>query len=262
MTTDTTRLRAACENTARAQRDFRAADSAGSGHVAAASVLMEACADLSTHVPVILALLDEVDRLRSSLDLAYPRALQAAASLVTVESVPQSVLDDAPEVHRWVGEVADAILDLSAEQIEAYDAKVEREHAAAVAPKPEPEDAREWCWRRPSSEACQGPYATREEAIHDARHGWCEEGPIEVGRCTPPMDALDTPDADDMREHVNDILCDEGLDAHATILDEPAADAALREWFLRYVEVDGMQWIARDEETVWPDEPEEGGEHG
>ena len=123
-------------------------------------------------------------------------------------------------------------------------------------------DTREWCWRRPSSETCQGPYATREEAIHDARHGWCEEGPIEVGRCTPPMNALDTPDADDMRERVNDILCDEGLDSHAIIIDEPAADAALREWFLRYVDVDGMQWIARDEETVWPDESEEGGEHG
>lgn len=23
-----------------------------------------------------------------------------------------------------------------------------------------------------------------------------------------------------------------------------------------------LQWIARDEETVWPDESEEGGEHG
>lgn len=214
--------------------------------------------------PTVRALLDEVEGLRARLDEAYPRALQAAAGVVFRYDLSSAVLDmeDEDDVAAAMDALADDILELSAEQIEAYDAKVERDHAAAVAPKPEPEDAREWCWRRPSSEACQGPYATREEAIHDARHGWCEEGPIEVGRCTPPMDALDTPDADDMRERVNDILCDEGLDAHATILDEPAADAALREWFLRYVEVDGMQWIARDEETVWPDEPEEGGEHG
>jgi hypothetical protein len=70
MTTPHDKLRDACERTANAQVTFKAADAAGSGHVAAASVLMEACADLSTHIPTILSLLDENARLRAEREFA------------------------------------------------------------------------------------------------------------------------------------------------------------------------------------------------
>lgn len=50
-------LEAACERTAQAQRSFAEADKDGAAPVHLASALMEACADLSTHVPTILALL-------------------------------------------------------------------------------------------------------------------------------------------------------------------------------------------------------------
>ena len=74
---DLTRLETACETTARAQDAFRAADLAGSGHVAAASVLMEACADLSKHVPGILALITRL------------RAAEARTAWQPIETAPR-----------------------------------------------------------------------------------------------------------------------------------------------------------------------------
>ena len=102
------------------------------------------------------ALLDEVDRLRAIFDdagqgehnvlalvehyqemamameaderafLAYPRALQAAASVVRNADVTMAYLEpDESEILAWVDDIAEDILELSAEQIEAFDAKVE-----------------------------------------------------------------------------------------------------------------------------------------
>jgi len=88
---------------------------------------------------IILALLDEVEGLRARLDEAYPRALQAAAGVVFRYDLSSAVLDmeDEDDVAAAMDALADDILELSAEQIEAYDAKVERDHAEAVAPKTE-----------------------------------------------------------------------------------------------------------------------------
>lgn len=91
---------------------------------------------------IILALLDEVERLRAMINeagegtfnvvalldlyhtratdaderaaLAYPRALQAAADVVLNADVTMAYL----EILAWVDDVADAILDLTEEQIE------------------------------------------------------------------------------------------------------------------------------------------------
>lgn len=274
MTIDTTRLRAACESTARAQRDFRAADSAGSGHVAAAHVLMEACSDLSTHVPVILALLDEVGRLRRIFDdagqgehnvlaliehyqqmtieaderamLAYPKALQAAAAVVTSTEIPVSVLDDAPEVRRWVDDVADAIMDLSQEQIEAVD----------MAQRPAG-DTREWCWQVDMFEP-QGPFPTREDAIADARDYGLVDGCIQLGRCDRPVTGFDMVT---IVERSEEILADEGW-MDITVKAREGAEEAFDAWCERYLYCEGDPWTMDDAEVVDLDEPEEGGEHG
>ena len=122
----------------------------------------------------ILALLDEVERLDERLGLAYPRALQAAADVVldcaarwraTEESVEMHEIGDSMEV------VADRILELTEEQIDALDAQVEREHAAAVAPKPE-RPVVIWHHREDDEELPGG--CDVDEAIYYAIHaaGW------------------------------------------------------------------------------------------
>jgi hypothetical protein len=77
----------------------------------------------------VRALLDEVEGLRARLDEAYPRALQAAAGVVFRYDLSSAVLDmeDEDDVAAAMDALADDILELSAEQIEAFDAKVERE---------------------------------------------------------------------------------------------------------------------------------------
>lgn len=114
----------------------------------------------------ILALLDEVERLNDALGLAYPRALQAAADVVDRETrvVTDVVLND----------IANDILDLTEEQIEAFDAKVERDHAEAVAPKPE-RPVVIWHWRDDEEElpACDDVDEAVYNAIHAAGWGMC-----------------------------------------------------------------------------------------
>ena len=112
-------------------------------------------------------------------------------------------------------------------------------------PPPSPVDTRPWCWRKPSSETCQGPFPTREEAIHDARHGWACTEQIEVGRCTPPVLGLDIAT---LMEQAGEYLCDDGWDV--TVLSREGAEDALDEWCERYLYAKGEPWAIEDAETL------------
>lgn len=139
MTIDTTRLREDAEAVRDAgDRVVRTRDAGGPPFHAAHDDLRTAKARLYADAPpdgIILALLDEVDRLNEALGLAYPRALQTAADVVL--NADLSLFDDEASGLGWLDDVANCICDLTEEQIEAFDAKVEREHASAAAPKPE-----------------------------------------------------------------------------------------------------------------------------
>jgi hypothetical protein len=116
-----------------------------------------------------------------------------------------------------------------------------------------PRDTRPWCWRRPGNEFCEGPFDTREAAIHDARHGHAEEGLIEVGRCTPVLDAYPMIDAGSLCDMLNDNFCDMGLEGATAIVENvDEADEALRAWADKYLKVEGYEWVIADEEDVHP----------
>lgn len=116
-------------------------------------------------------------------------------------------------------------------------------------------DTRPWCWRRPGAETVEGPFDTRETAIHDARDGHAEEGLIEVGRCTPPLDAVGTVTAEDIGDMLDERFADLGLDVSAFVENVEEADEALRAWVTKYVTTDGSyEWVIADEEDVHPDE--------
>ena len=112
------------------------------------------------------ALLDEHDRLNEALGLAYPRALQAAADVVL--NADLSLFDDEASGLGWLDDVANCILELTEEQIEAFDAQVEREYAAAVAPKPE-RPVVIWHYRNDEEElpSCDDPDEALVNAIDD-----------------------------------------------------------------------------------------------
>lgn len=112
-------------------------------------------------------------------------------------------------------------------------------------------DTRPWCWRRPGAEYCEGPFETREAALHDARHAHAEEGLIEVGRCTPVLDAYPLVDAESVCDLLNDSFCNEGLEGVTAVIENvEEADAALRAWRDKYVTLEGYEWVITDEEEV------------
>lgn len=115
------------------------------------------------------------------------------------------------------------------------------------------QDTRPWCWRRPGNELCEGPFDTRKAAIHDARHGHAEEGLIEVGRCTPVLDAYPMIDAGVVCDMLNDNFCDMGLEGATAVVESvDEADEALRVWADKYLKVEGYEWVIADEEDVHP----------
>lgn len=127
-------------------------------------------------------------------------------------------------------------------------------------------DDRGWGWREPNNECAHGPYGSREEAVADARHGHDFHGMILVGRCSEVFDAIRMPDAADMADRLNDILCDEGIEAHVAV--DPScrdrADEALIAWAREYLEIDNPSlWVLVSEEEVYNNDvadPAEGSE--
>lgn len=211
MTIDTTRLRALTEAVRDAGEALAIVKAAilkatsvheltrtRQNHQAAAEALRGAQKALYRDAPpdgIILALLDEVERLRAIFDdagqgehnvlalvehyqqaameaderlgLAYPRALQAAADVVLNADVTMAYLEpDESEILAWVDDIANDILELTEEQIEAFDAKVERDHAEAVAPKPE-RPVVIWHWRDDEEELPACDDVDLEQALED-----------------------------------------------------------------------------------------------
>lgn len=130
-TPDTTRLRALLAE-ASEPHDWSVATLAGHLRILDTDGGIVATVSEESDVRLIVAmrkalpgLLDEVERLRAQVAEAYPRALQAAASLV-VRDVYGSDLEPG-----LADEIADGILDLSNEEIDAFAAQSEADHAAA-----------------------------------------------------------------------------------------------------------------------------------
>lgn len=72
----------------------------------------------------------ERDRLRAERDEAYPRALQAAAD-VALRCEPHALADlDSSEAMEWIDNLANDILELSADEIDAFAEQQEQAHRA------------------------------------------------------------------------------------------------------------------------------------
>jgi len=115
-----------------------------------------------------------------------------------------------------------------------------------------------WCWRDPNSEHADGPFATREAAIVNARE---EREPgarvaVSVLRWPDPGEfARSVIDVDDLLERMDQAAFDDGrYTGGDQLFDAPAdAEAALKvvvgQWAVRYVSA--ASWSTGvDEETV------------
>ena len=109
----------------------------------------------------------------------------------------------------------------------------------------------EWCWMERDGERCRGPFASRDEAIHDA----CayDFDAVLVGKVKRYLGDELMPSADDLLEQVNESAFDNGfgwLDdlAFGFRETEEAAQADLTAWARKHIGT--IYWTIEDEEVV------------
>ena len=113
------------------------------------------------------------------------------------------------------------------------------------------DDTRDWCWMKRDGERCHGPFASRDEAIHDAC-GYDLDAVL-VGKVKRYLGDEMMPSADDLLEGINQNAADNGfgwLDAQAFDFreTEAAAQADLTAWARKHLGT--IYWTIEDEAVV------------